>query len=481
MTSVRELTTSSQFVNIQFPMTDLRPLLSTPTGRLSRPSWPDPISGLEFVRDVGMVRDLNPYRLPGRPAGIVGWRGERTFCDASKLVRLGLSEIGGERTWKVIHRRLFSADVTWRLDFGAIVNWRSPVHPRTGKAAAQEILDHQVTAQQVQYPMHNVGNAVARRLLEVTTAASFATLSKPESWWMTSGRPCVLIDEYQQDFDGIAANVDTLHIAGKNVPILHLRHGRHHPQDQSRRFRIAIWRAYQELETLRQVVRAWRTRPERFSIQHLRDYLAPQLKLLSQRTRGSLDQPSILSLFKELDGLDDSDLLPLLHEVHGQSKGIARNLESFMRSLEVSKAPTANQQVSFNYLIARGGVRMSGDSFNFNDKAFGVFGSNNEVRENNFVNQDAKISDATRELIDALQQLNPPRRRHTRPRKRQELERSVTVLKSEAVGEIQRAGGDPNRIRDALSKISSAAVSIGETGVPVIEAVNKLLGALGIQ
>jgi len=49
---------------------------------------------------------------------------------------------------------------------------------------------------------------------------------------------------------------------------------------------------------------------------------------------------------------------------------------------------------------------------------------------------------------------------------------------SQALETVQTAGGDPRRLRPALETLRSLAAITGGAGVPVIEAVKKVLDAL---
>ncbi|MEV0269767.1 hypothetical protein AB0H43_13390 [Hamadaea sp. NPDC050747] len=484
------LTTTRQFVNVQIPMADLRVLLNHPTGRLSRPSWPDPIAGREFVRGVGVIADLNPYRSPGRPAGLVGMHGERNYCEGSQLLRFVDQQSDEDLSWRLIHRRLFHTGVSWRLDIGLTTRWgfekHAPRHSRVfGKidsaAAArlmyggrkptrtlgERILQRAVKVGHGRYILHSAGDAVARHLLAATTANG-AGEQMPASWWMASGRPFVLVDEYNDRIHDVTASVETIRISKQSFVCVFLQHG-YQRGGYSRSLRISIWRAYQELETLRQVIRAWRAHPADFSRSSLRDYLARQLRLLAKRTRNNLDQTTLFSLFSDVVGFEDSDLFALADEMRRYSKGIYRSLTSLIESLDSARADSQQPaQVTHNYLVVRGGLRMQGDRYSFKGPAAGVFGDGNQISGSSFVGHQTNVSLATQELLHSLEELIPTltekRRRRT----------------DEAVTELKNAQGDRHRIKAILAKISAIAVTAGELGAPVIEAIRKLAAALGI-
>jgi hypothetical protein len=459
----QELATSRQFVNVQIPVADVRSLLLEKTGQLVRPSWPDPVADYEFVRRIGSIADLKADVWRRRPAGLLGLRGERSYCDAAKLVRLIPESGHSEFALKVVHRRLFCSGVTWRFDLG-MTAWRTG-EPGAVSVLAQEVLGRRFTADGAEFALADIGVRVAAALLRNTTSRD--RVGALPNWWVTSGRPLVLVDEYVHRMRGIRAGVVASRVGNRNIPTLLVQHG-WHPENQSRIMRRALWRAYQELETLRQVVRQWRAHPDRFSPEHLRDYLAPQLKLLSRPKRDRLDQPTLFSIVGQVDGLKSSDLLELAEELRGQSKGITRSLNAVIASLSAREHEYMPMPVTNNYLLVRGGIRVHGDSFRFQGNASGVFGSNNSVENSTFNNVNSEVSAELQNVLDALAAIE------------EKLTHDDRATVEEALDELQTSAGDPSRMKRALSKIAGVATLAGDVGAPVVEAVRKLLSALGI-
>ena len=61
--------------HLQFPFSDLRDFIPSPSPRLPAPSWPSPLANEEFVRGFGSIRK--------RPrGGLTGWIAESEYCDA---------------------------------------------------------------------------------------------------------------------------------------------------------------------------------------------------------------------------------------------------------------------------------------------------------------------------------------------------------------------------------------------------------------
>jgi len=455
-------------VNVQIPVADVRPLLARETGRLARPSWPDPVADHEFVRSTGSIVDLRRLSRTQRPGDILGWYGERSYCDASKMVRVAGPPDTANPHLRVIHRRLFCAGVAWRFDLGITSRWSQTEAAQTVSALSSMILRQRISINDSRLALADAGSRIAADLLKNTTAISYAELNTSPSWWMTSGRPLVLIDEYVEELDSVRANVSTLRVGNRNLPTLLVQHGASNSIVQSRRLRSALWRAHQELETLRNIVRQWRSYAELFSPQRLRDYLAPQLRLLSRPRRDLLDQPSLFALVGQIDGLDGSDLLELANELRGQSKGIARSLETVATAVGTRGPTHVPPSVTHNYLLFRGGLRSYGDSFHFSERASGVFGQNSQVSDSKFNTGDYEISTALQEMLAELAKFRS---------KLREKNRGVVEY---SMGELQTARGDPGKIRSALTKIAGIAALVGEVGVPVIEAARKLLSAMGL-
>src|ERR1700722_5369453 len=70
------------FVTFQFPLADLRPFVATSAPRLSKPTWPLPNPGDQFVRYFGAIR-----RRSRGGIGIKWWGDEVFFCDTRRAIR----------------------------------------------------------------------------------------------------------------------------------------------------------------------------------------------------------------------------------------------------------------------------------------------------------------------------------------------------------------------------------------------------------
>ncbi|MEO3806043.1 hypothetical protein [Nonomuraea sp. B1E8] len=457
MARVRNLATRSQFVNVQLPVADLRSLIGSETGRILRPTWPDPDVGQEFVRGLGVVRSL-----PGFGTAALGWRGEQTYIDASRLVRFTPGWFDRSAVWiKPTHRRLLGAGIAWRVDLGMVVKWREGVGPRTANALATRVLSLPIRIGQLDRPLAESGRALTAKLLALTTHAGHL----PDRRWMVAGRPLVLINEYETGHGKL--KILTAPVSWNNRPMsmFVLRRGNYYTSEV-RRLRHALWRSYQELETLRLVLRTWRSQQVEFDPKQLRDYLAPQLKLLSKRARDTYDQPTLLGIAAEATGFDIGDLAALAVDLGRESKGIVRSLENVINALEAAKRERDTPK-TINFLSVQWRTRMQGDSYTFHDRAAGVFGHDNSVSGGSFTAGDTSVP-ALDELMSAIAGLKS----QLAPERAEFLE--------EAAQELRGATDDPRRAETILERIGGIAALGGTAGTAVIEAVQSVAGALGI-
>src|SRR5882757_8357601 len=65
---------------VQFPFADMRGFLPNTVGRLSRPAWPIPEIGKDFIRSSGVIRRR-------RRGGAREWAGEEIHGDVAKVLR----------------------------------------------------------------------------------------------------------------------------------------------------------------------------------------------------------------------------------------------------------------------------------------------------------------------------------------------------------------------------------------------------------
>lgn len=448
--------TRSHFLNVQLPLVDLRLLIGQDTGRLSKPSWPDPDIGREFVRGIGLVRPLLDPKEPR------AWRGPQPYIDATPLIRL--SPAWGDRSsiWiKPIHRRLVSDGLTWRVDLGFVIKWRKGVGPRTATALVQRILSLPVRISGREYPLHDFDRKLATDLLSKTTRTGY----HPAPWWMTSGRLLMFIDEIDTRRNRVNLQAFSTVLSARPVSTFVLRRREFHVED-ARFIRTELIRTYHQLETLRLVLRAWRTHPEILDIKLMRDFLAAQLERVSHRSKKGYLQPDVMGIAVTVANFPIDDLAILADDLRKESKGLMRQLNDVAEILDKSRHRQVNG-VPINFMINFGRFEVSsGDSFTFHDQAAGLFGQNSRAEGSTFVagtNSPASVD--LSDLIAAVSSL----KEHLDTEAAADLE----IVSAEIV-----ESDNPQKIKSALQKIAGIAATAGSAGTAVIEAVKSVAGAL---
>ncbi len=457
-------------VVVQLPLVDLRLLASFPTGRLASPHWPDPVSDDEFVRDAGPIRDR-------RRGGISDWSGERAFCDAKNFVRFVDAEPpslrDGTRITPVF-RRLYSSGVSARLDFGFEFDdrRRAPLTVAALRDIARDCLSVKVRAGAGR-ALGDSGKPLARRFLEVSTARSFG--SGPGDL-VAGGLPAVLVepsarlhgDPESRRFDSTSINGYQVEFGSKIIPVWSVVTDVAADRARARQVRGNLWRLHAERESLRGVIRAWNSAPEVFSEEKLKSYLAAQLKILVPKQRGGFDQSSALAFAENCEELASPAVLRgLRSELLGQSKGILKSLDLLLaRTARVPESTTRNH-IRITYVDKRVIDMSSNDKYEISAPVSNsVIGRDNKVEGNTWTVGGKE--DALRELAEAIELMKP----------RLDADEAAEVDEAHAV--IVDGKSEPGLLKRAAKKILGVATFAGEVGAPVVEAVRKVLAALGL-
>ncbi|WP_410668271.1 hypothetical protein [Amycolatopsis sp. cmx-4-68] len=464
-------------VVVQLPLVDLRLLTSSPTGRLSSPHWPDPVSNDEFLRDAGPIRDR-------RRGGIFDWPGERAFCDARNFVRFLGEELPSLRDgtrMTPIFRRLYSSGVSARLDLGFQVNdSRYWLTAQTVRCIAQDCLAVEVrsNAADAGRPLGDSGKPLAKKFLQVSTSRSFEGAPAAPIDLVVPGLPSVLVEPSVQlagelkswRTDSTAINGYQVEHGARIVPVWSVATGQLADRARSRQIRGNLWRLHSERESLRGVIRAWNESPESFSAEALKSYLATQLKILVPAERGGFDQASALAFANSCEELASPAILRGLRaELLDQSKGILRSLDLLVeRTAKVPENSTRNR-IEFTYIDRMSIDMSSNDKYEIGAPVTNsVIGRDNKVEGNTWSIAAPGREDALRELAEAIESMKP----HLGAEEVEEVDEAHAVIvdgKSEG-GILKRAA----------KKILGVATFAGEVGAPVVEAVRKVLAALGV-
>lgn len=191
----------------QLPMADVRHFLQQETHRLEQPRWGVPLSPTltsGFVRNVGGIRRR-------RGGGDMSWENEGIYCDARRAVlfppdlpshKFGptnapIAKFKGST--RVGSRRYYTSGPVVRIEVGLSRIW-SP-HQLAGPGLNQflesvlklELQVRDATGSQP-HPLHAMGPSLAALVLASTTQRKTDPTFRPESWWMSPGRPMLFIE-----------------------------------------------------------------------------------------------------------------------------------------------------------------------------------------------------------------------------------------------------------------------------------------------
>ncbi|MFD2467851.1 hypothetical protein [Amycolatopsis silviterrae] len=475
-----------EFGVVQFPIADLRGLAEAPTGRLSRPSWPDPIAGAEFVRGAGAVRD--------RPGGAIrDWSGERAFCDAAGLLRFpaphsrmasrpGFSPQGDDDAIAMIpcYRRLYSDRLSTRIDVAFTSRWPF----MTWAFAHRTDLDYLSVPVGLPWrgdgtsPLGSVGRRLARRFAEITTRHG----SEVRYDLVEAGTPMVLTEWHtDKGLPPTAARRDGVHFRcrpvqfkGQRMPSWRITFLPHCDGNRARQVRGNLWRLHTERESLRAAIRAWRRGETALDRERLRDYLAERLKLLNREHRAGVEQAPLLDMAQRIESLAPPDVIDdLRRELRRESLGLLRSLDRVIEKT-IGHDYAVPVEPSLTIHVEHGGhITMStGDTYNVHGGAYGsAFGPHAQVH-----NRDFTVAPISSEELRGLSERVSELSRLVPDEQRQELAEAHAELEQAASTDDQ----NPGRIRAAAERLTRVASTLGTVGVPLLEAVTKLLNASGL-
>ena len=464
-------------VVVQLPLVDLRLLTSAPTGRLSAPHWPDPVSNDEFLRDAGPIRDR-------RRGGIADWSGERAFCDARNFVPFvadALPSLRDGTRMTPVFRRLYSSGVTARLDWGFQLNdSRYRLTAETVRRIAQDCLAVKVrsNASGPGRPLADSGKLLARKFLQVSTSRSFEGAPESSRDLVVPGLPAVLVEPSAHVAGKLMSwRIDSTSIHGYQVehgprifPVWSVATAQLADRAKSRQIRGNLWRLHAERESLRGVIRAWNESPEIFSADALKSYLSSQLKMLVPEDRGGFDQASALAFANSCEELVSPAVLRgLRSELLDRSKGILRRLDLLIERTVKAPENSVRDRVRFTYIDRMSIDLSSKENYEISAPVTNsVIGRENKVEGNTWSTASPGHEDALRELAEAIESMKS----HLDADEAEEVDEAHAVI---ADGKSEKG-----ILKKAAKKILGVATFAGEVGAPVVEAVRKVLAALGV-
>jgi hypothetical protein len=281
------------FAVVQFPLTDVRPLLDTATRRVERPGWPlvnlpDDSYRAPFVRGFGRAR----RRQQG---GVEEWPAEDAYCDGSNAVRFSQGVLKGDpvATGRLrrfcAFRRLYwdgqlkdKGSIVGRFEVGfglRLIEGKAPLSGDEVGRIVDSLLAETVSVvatpsagQPAPKPtaLGNAGPAIARACLQSTTHSDSLAALDEQRWWLQSSTPIVIL-EYVRDEEVETLPTKTRPVALSGAPFggirvflgRRIREGRERPvwfferetqtagKDASRRLRINVTRLHASMASLR--------------------------------------------------------------------------------------------------------------------------------------------------------------------------------------------------------------------------------------
>lgn len=467
------------------PVADLRPLLpDVDAKRLTRPLWPTPSAGHDFLRSSGMI-------WPRLQGGAEEWAGEDNFADAALALRLpdrlrsrvfGLEETAC--TLSHVFRRFYSSGIVCRFEMGFRARRaRAGSLDAAGTVrllAATSCVPARVRRLAHAQPLVAVGADLARQyLIGSSDRKSEKALSE---WWVAAGNPAMIVEYDRGDriapppharvVSSARVGATVLHhawleIAERRVSCWMLRCDDPAARtSEFRKLRIHLVRLHCERECLRLVLEAAsrqrlaRTLPQ---ADELDDYLAGSLPLLTKPVSHGVEQSQLLDAAKSawetaLPGQSAS------FEALAQktSKQVARYIR---RSEAAASVVTQIIGTQMNTHIQLGNVTVSGD-FNL------VTAENIQNSFNKAAG--APIQDDLKEALKTLTTQAAELAKHLPAKAAETVSKDLAALTAEAVST------EPRKAWYEISAkgLIDAAKAVAEMAAPVATAVGAVLALL---
>lgn len=501
-------------IAVQFPFADTRAFVSSQTNRLHFPTWPVPEPDREFVRTSGIVRHR-------RRGGLDSWPGEEVYCDARRALRFQpllrrqpVGHLGTSVCLICVFRRfLFDGEVVSRVEVGFEMQACEPdaFHRLDGHGCLDLIdaclsLPVRVPSAEgsfVSCELVSCAQYLAKHYLLSTTRRIAGNLAMTQDWWLTSGKPLLLIEYAPHEIRALpklarsvephSALWDSLHYcpierAGKRVGVWFIRLDLH-DLDLVRRTRLHLFRLHAERECLRQVFRLIilkKLQPgvHTASSDRLQRYLRDSMRLLSRETRYGLSECKIFDEALKVEDLvspgERATLLAQLTMINTR-RNVYHRLEEFTvagaDSVQDFHIIGNNTIVNVGRDQRIGGTDMSNYEIRFGDNAkfIGDFVVANTIQDS--FNKISK-SDASQELKEKLKELSEAVAEmcdRLPQDKARVAARDLDILTSEALSDKPR-----RKWCDMSAKnLIKVAQVVGQVAVPVITIVKSLLLLLG--
>lgn len=323
----------------QVPLADLRAFRAD-AARRSRPHFPTPDSGVEFMRFFGPVRE----RGTGKQKPLA-WADEQFFVDASRALRL-TPFAGDRKQWSCAFRRLLS-------DGGAVVRFEVGFHlPTASLPAGTPMLNTLATVLETPCTLRGDKNAGKLLLIGKRLARLYARATAPKGTVLkgdevAAGQPTVLVQFEEGEGGGMPASLDfdSDHLAfmksshgGVSMNLWFTSAGFGEPRDT----RTALLRLSAEHQCLKFVLRDitdGNVKLDEISprTESLQKYLVATDRTLSKTTRFGVDQTALIRLTQTYETLSGGAELQLLREQ-------LNNIRPQIRTKIINLVDAANSQ-----------------------------------------------------------------------------------------------------------------------------------------
>jgi hypothetical protein len=292
------------------------------------------MTGVEFIRGAGVVTSR---RLGGSPL----WLGENVYCNFRRVVTPQ-----PDQTHRSVYVRCFGSPWGYRLDLGFDVRDLSDGVPAKSQAVARALLQRLVAVAGAAPISLGVSYQHIARAVESRTQPQVSTPSLGD---VRPGTPVVLIEEIVAGAGKPQVAMSQVTVGGRPIDILQIRRSLDDPKydetwSQVRHFRLAWWRAHSELEILRLILHAWRTK-ELPATPEVRDILVGLGDGLARWRRFGVDQSQFMAWRASQHRGDWDALTSLAGQFVEESAGISRKISI---GLERAQAMVAAQQLVAN-------------------------------------------------------------------------------------------------------------------------------------
>lgn len=450
------------FVVVHLPFADLRPFLADGAARrLARPTWPIPVVDHEFVRHFGPVRQ----RLKG---GIEPWAGEQYFCDSSTSLTFTRSPRASNVRLEPLFRRLMTDGLVCRVD--AAFKARRHEIPETAARAAAGL--RVMVGGRGPVSLIGAGAALAQHY-RMSSAAQASAESSDGFPAVRHGAPLLYVERKVFSSGRRIDLSQRWRYYGKTRTALALLdYDESADQDIVRRTRLHIVRLHCEFEIFTIVLRGCLTGLlKAHSSEALRSYLHRTAKVLLKREYHGLPQAELVRYAANgRSALNSGELSSLGLALASVNRGLREVVVDAAKLGESAANSFPSGQGSPHIIVEQGGSLIMGDQYNIGDHTNirGVVGRGNRIKSSSFAGDDANA-----ELVGLVEDLS---RQLTELR--QHLSYSAAIQAAQAMSDLSkettRRQPRLGRIRSLLGNIADVVKSIGDAGLPTIQAIEAI-------